>query len=198
MALAHGDVPRTGVGASLVVALNSRWHERAMGMFALVVAAHWLEHVAQAAQVYVLGMPPAQALGALGMAWPWLAASEWLHYGYAVVMLAALWLLRPGMAGRARTWWNVALWIQVWHHLEHALLLVQAQSGILFFGATGPTSIAQLVVPRVELHLLYNTMVTVPMVIAMLFHLWPDAESRGGMRCSCARSARGGKKAHAE
>ena len=36
-----------------------------------------------------------------------------------------------------------------------------------------PTSIAQLVFPRVELHLFYNTIVTIPMVVAMFYHLRP-------------------------
>ena len=35
------------------------------------------------------------------------------------------------------------------------------------FGAKVPTSILQLVFPRVELHLFYNVVVFIPMVIAM-------------------------------
>ena len=40
--------------------------------------------------------------------------------------------------------------------------------------------------PRVELHLIYNTIVFVPMVIAMYLHLLPTAEERAEMGCSCA------------
>jgi hypothetical protein len=112
--------------------------------------------------------------------------SEWLHYGYAIVMLAGLIALRPGMAGRARTWWNVALAIQFWHHLEHALLLVQAQSGWRLAGHQEPTSIIQLWLPRVELHLFYNAVVFVPMVVAMVYHLFPSSADAAEMRCSCA------------
>lgn len=59
---------------------------------------------------------------------PWLVTPEWLHYLYAIVLLAGLIVLRPGFTGRSRTWWDVALAIQVWHHFEHALLLGQPSS----------------------------------------------------------------------
>ncbi len=39
-----------------------------------------------------------------------------------------------------------------------------------------PTSIIQLWVPRVELHLFYNTIVFIPMIIGMYYHLFPPAE----------------------
>ena len=85
-------------------------------------------------------------------------------------MLIALFLLRPGFVGRARTWWTIALIIQFWHHIEHLLLLIQAQTHTFFFGQSVPTSIAQLVVPRVELHLFYNSIVFIPMVVAVYLH----------------------------
>jgi hypothetical protein len=53
-------------------------------------------------------------------------------------------------------------------------------------GRPVPTSIVQLWVPRVELHLFYNTIVFVPMVIAMYYHLFPPAEELARPRCSCA------------
>ncbi|MDM4777988.1 hypothetical protein [Micromonospora sp. b486] len=65
---------------------------------------------------------------------PWLIESEWLHYGYALVMLAGFWLLRDGFVGRARLWWGIALGVQVWHHLEHLLLLVQSLTGQYLLG----------------------------------------------------------------
>jgi hypothetical protein len=166
--------------------LNTRWHRRTLWAFATVVLAHWAEHLFQAWQIWVMGMQRPHAMGALGMVWPWLVHSEWLHYGYAVVMLAGLFLLRPGMAGRALTWWNVALAIQFWHHVEHALLLLQAQSGWHLAGRPVPTSIVQLWLPRVELHLFYNAVVFVPMLIAMVYHLYPSPTEAAGMRCSCA------------
>ncbi|OLF11308.1 hypothetical protein BU204_30625 [Actinophytocola xanthii] len=165
--------------------LNTRHHKAALMVFLFVVVAHWVEHLAQAYQIYVLGWPRPQAGGALGLVFPALVTSEWLHYGFAVVMLVAFVMLRHGFVGRSRTWWNIAMWIQVWHHFEHLLLLLQAVTGANLMGKAAPTSIAQLVFPRVELHLFYNAIVFAPMVVAMVLHLRPRPEERALMRCSC-------------
>jgi hypothetical protein len=166
--------------------LNTRYHKPALMVFMVIVIGHWAEHLTQAYQIYVLNWPRPQAGGVLGLAFPVLVKSEWLHYGYAIVMLVALVILRHGFVGRARTWWNASMWIQVWHHLEHLLLLLQALSGSNLLGKAAPTSIAQLVFPRVELHLFYNAIVFVPMVVAMILHMRPKPQERALMRCSCA------------
>nr|WP_042180195.1 hypothetical protein [Kibdelosporangium sp. MJ126-NF4]CEL14249.1 FIG00816176: hypothetical protein [Kibdelosporangium sp. MJ126-NF4]CTQ88617.1 FIG00816176: hypothetical protein [Kibdelosporangium sp. MJ126-NF4] len=166
--------------------LNTSGHRAAVALFTFVVLAHWAEHIVQAVQIFVLGWPRPKAGGVLGLVWPWLVTSEWLHYGYAIVMLVGLWVLRKGFVGRARTWWNIALWIQVWHHFEHLLLLVQAVTRSNLMGMPVPTSIAQLIFPRVELHLFYNAIVFVPMVFAMVYHVRPRPDERARMRCSCA------------
>ncbi|MFY1575819.1 hypothetical protein ACN26Z_13130 [Verrucosispora sp. WMMD703] len=151
-----------------------------------VVVAHWAEHLVQAYQIWVLGWARPEARGVLGMPFPWLVSSEWLHYGYAIVMLVGLFLLLPGFTGRAKAWWTVALALQFWHHIEHALLLIQAHSSFRIAGEEGPVSILQLVVPRVELHLFYNSVVFIPMLFAMYLHLRPNETERAAMRCSCA------------
>lgn len=166
--------------------LNGPYHERAMQLFAAIVIAHWAEHIAQGVQFYFLGWAASASKGVLGLWWPWLATSEWLHYAYALVMLAGLWLLLPGMAGRARLCWRIAFAIQAWHHVEHFVLLWQAASGQPWFGAAVPTSFAQLVVPRIELHLLYNSMVTIPMVMAMVYHIRPPKDEPA-LQCTCAK-----------
>ncbi|WP_169946708.1 hypothetical protein [Microbispora sp. H11081] len=166
--------------------LNGRHHRAALGVFAFIVVAHWAEHLAQAVQVYVLGWSLPEARGVLGLPFPWLVTSEWMHYGYALVMLVGLIMLRHGFTGRARVWWNVSLGIQVWHHFEHFLLLMQALIGQNLAGRPAPTSIIQLLVPRMELHLFYNTLVTIPMVVAMIMHLRPSAAERALMACTCA------------
>ncbi len=157
----------TGPGGRLA----GRLHRPALFAYAAIVVAHWAEHLAQAFQIYALGWPAPAAGGVLGLAFPWLVTSEWMHYGYALVMLAGLVLLRHGFTGRSRTWWNLALAVQLWHHFEHLLLLLQAITGAHLLGAAKPSSIVQLLVPRVELHLFYNTLVTVPMIVAMVLHL---------------------------
>lgn len=166
--------------------LNGPYHEVANKLFMLIVFAHLAEHLVQAFQIFVLGMPRPESRGILGQVWPWLVSSEALHYGYALVMLAGLFLLLPGFQGKARTWWIIALVIQFWHHIEHALLQGQAIMGQNLFGSPVPISIAQIWVPRVELHLFYNTIVLVPMLIAMYYHLFPPAKDAAKMVCSCA------------
>lgn len=171
-------------------ALNGRHHLAAVTLFTLVVVAHWGEHVAQAVQIWALDTPRPQARGILGDFFPWLVSSEWLHYGYAIVMLIGLALLRGGFVGRARRFWDIALYIQVWHHFEHLLLLIQAQTGTTIGDSKVPTSILQLFFPRVELHLFYNAIVTIPMVIAVVLHLRPSRTELAAMQCSCGDKIR--------
>jgi len=177
---------RAGGAENLTGWLNGRGHRIALNLFILVVIAHWVEHITQAVQIYALGWDRPRAMGALGFAFPWLVTSEWLHYGFAIAMLIGLIMVRPGFTGRARSWWTAALWIQVWHHLEHLLLLLQALTGTYLLGQKQPTSIVQLVVPRVELHLFYNAIVFLPMVIAVVLHMFPRPQERESMRCTCA------------
>src|SRR5689334_19178001 len=87
--------------------LNGPRHEIALRVFMVIVLAHWAEHLLQAFQIYALGWPVPEARGVLGYFYPWLIKSELLHYGYAIVMLIGLWVLRPGFtAPRERHWWT--------------------------------------------------------------------------------------------
>lgn len=171
--------------------LNTTHHRLALRIFMAIVLAHWVEHVVQAIQIWVLNRPIPESRGVLGQWFPWLVTSEALHYGYALLMLAGLLLLRPGFTGPARTWWNVALGIQIWHHVEHFILLAQAGSGAHLHGHGGsePSSILQMVFPRVELHLFYNAAVFVPMVVAMYLHTRPQAADENDCTCAPAPAA---------
>ena len=176
---------------TLLHKLNAEWHKPALQIFTLVVLAHWAEHLAQTVQIYLLGWPVPEARGVLGLWYPWLVKSEALHYAYAIVMLVALWVTRAGFVGRSRTWWTLALGIQFWHHIEHALLQGQILFGHNLFGQPLPVSIAQLWIPRVELHLFYNTIVFIPMAIGMYYHMFPPAgEEAHGTGCNCAWTPR--------
>jgi hypothetical protein len=169
--------------------LNTRWHRTSLYVFMLIVAAHWAEHITQAVQIYGLGWPAPKAKGALGLWFPWLVTSEVMHYGYALVMLVFLFALRKGFVGRSKTWWTIALGLQFWHHIEHLLLIIQASTKTNLLGKPVPTSIIQLLIPRVELHLFYNSVVFIPMVVAMVLHMRPTPEERSEMQCSCAVGA---------
>jgi hypothetical protein len=179
-----------GPNLSFYEKLNTIWHERALQIFMFVVLAHWGEHLAQAYQVYVLHWPRPQAGGILGLFYPWLITSEWLHYGYAIVMLTGIWILRKGFTGLSLKWWTVALVIQFWHHIEHLLLLIQAFTHHNFWNKPVPFSVLQLVIPRVELHLFYNSVVFIPMVIAMYYHLFPPETEVNTALCTCARHSK--------
>ena len=177
--------------------LNGPVHERALYVYTAVVLAHWVEHIVQAYQIFVLAWPRPEAGGVLGLWLPWLVQTELLHWGYAFFMLFGLILLRPGFAGLSRTFWNISLAIQIWHFIEHTLLQGQAVVGLNLFGAQVPTSVAQLWVPRPELHLIYNALVFIPMVLAMYFHLYPP-KSAAPVACTCSRRSPHHNKAKAK
>lgn len=178
--------PGAGGSTSFLHKLNTDWHERALQFFMFIVLAHWAEHLVQAAQIYILGWPVPESRGILGLWFPWLIKSETLHYGYALVMLIGIWVLRSGFTGRSYLWWMISFWIQFWHHIEHALLQGQAIVGTNLFNSPVPMSIAQLFIPRVELHLIYNSIVFIPMIIGMYYHLFPSQEEYASQACSCA------------
>lgn len=136
-----------------------------------LVISHWAEHVVQAVQIYGLGWAKPDALGVLGLWLPSLVRSEWLHWVYNLAVLVGLVLLLPGYVGRARTWWKAALLLQTWHFGEHALLLAQVSTAKHLFGAEVPTSVVQLLIPRVELHLLYNGVVTIFLLVGAFLRM---------------------------
>lgn len=171
---------------SLMDKLNGPWHKYSLWTYMAIVLAHWAEHLVQTVQIYVLHWPVPQSLGVLGMLAPWMIKSELLHYAYALVMLIAFWILRKGFVGSSLRWWMLAFWIQFWHHIEHALLQGQAIFQHNLFGSPVPMSIAQLLIPRVELHLFYNTIVFLPMVIAMFYHMFPLPGEEAHQGCSCS------------
>lgn len=185
MATAVCNIDRIGDKLSLMDKLNGPWHKYSLWVYTAIVLAHWAEHLAQTTQIYILGWPVPESRGVLGLWYPWLIQSEALHYLYALVMLICFWILRKGFVGRSYTWWMIAFWIQFWHHIEHALLQGQAIFHHNLFGSPVPISLVQLVVPRVELHLFYNTIVFAPMVIAMFYHMFPLPDEEAQMHCTC-------------
>jgi hypothetical protein len=200
---------------SFIDRLNAEWHKPALLIFMAVVLTHWAELLVQAFQVYALGWPLREARGVFGMPFPWLVSSEGLDYAYALIMLIAFWVLRKGFVGRSYRWWMAAFVIQFWHHIEHALLMYQVIAGVNFFGAPAPISVIQmfgflegspqtgfgglmtgppahpfsllmLAVRRTEAHLFYNAIVTIPMIVAMYYHMFPSPGEETHMQCSCA------------
>ena len=71
MAVSSSTVPGIHVAEranpSFFEKLNTRWHERALQLFMVIVLGHWAEHLVQAYQIYVMHWPRAKALGLLGL-----------------------------------------------------------------------------------------------------------------------------------
>ncbi len=172
---------------SLVSQLNTRWHEKALWLYTAVVLAHWLEHIFQAYQIWILDLPRPDSLGLVGMFLPWLVTSEVMHFGFALFMWVGLIALAPGFSGAAAKWWYASLAIQTWHFIEHSLLQGQVLIGSNLFHSSGPVSVGQVWVPRAELHLLYNLLVFIPMVVAVVLHSLPSDDTSPA--CTCARGA---------
>jgi len=170
----------------LYESLNTRWHRAALLGFMVIVLFHWLEHIVQAYQFFVMHWSRSMSMGLVGMYYPWLMKTEVLHYGFALVMLIGLWVLRKGFTGTSYKWWMAAFWIQFWHHFEHFILFYQAQTHHYWFGGKVPTSVGQIWIPRIELHLIYNALVFAPMVVAMYYHVYPPARDAVKMMCTCA------------
>jgi hypothetical protein len=208
-------LPPQSAWGRLFLKLNTVWHKPALQLFTFIVLAHWGEHLVQTFQVYVLHWPLKESFGMLGMLAPWMVKSELMHYLYAIVMLIGIWIFRKGFTGRSYIWWMIAFWIQFWHHIEHALLQYQVIAGHNFLGAPAPISLIQMVgliegpaatgfnglmagppahplnsllfvVRRLEVHMIYNTIVFIPMAVGMFYHLFPSPEEEQHMGCSCA------------
>jgi len=175
------------VGTSYWRRLNTTWHEKALWVFMAVVFLHWAEHFVQAAQIWLFDMARVDALGGIGYFAPWLVNSEALHFGFAIVMLAGLIMLRPGFHGKARGWWDGSLALQGWHFVEHAILLVQVIIGVNLFASPVQSSLLQPFIPRPELHLLYNLVVFVPMVVAVWLHTRQDRDQENDCACATPR-----------
>lgn len=177
-------MPRTGTG--LRATLNGRLHKAALILFTLAVTVHYLEHVGQAIEVLGLGWQGKDAGGLVGLLYPPLVTSEIMHYSFAVFMTVGFWVLRPAFKGRALRWWTLAFVIEFWHHFEQFLLITQHYAHHYMFGGSEPTSVLQMFFPRLELHLFYNTVVAIPMVVALVQHFRPNLSERVRAICTCA------------
>lgn len=145
-------------------------HPAKLWLYMFIVFGHFSEHAMQLYQVYVMGWLPKESGGLLGLWFPALAQAEVLHFFYNGFQILGIMILLSGFSGTARRWWIVALVAQSWHMFEHALLQLQWLTGIYLFGASEQMGIGQLLLPRVELHFLYNLSVFIPTMIATMIY----------------------------
>lgn len=138
-------------------------------LYLVLIVGHFAEHVLQFIQAFVLGWPRPEAGGILGVWSPQLLTNETLHFSYNLMQLVGLLALSYHVTGRARTWWRIAIGVQVWHFFEHFLLQSQWLTGIFLFNAAKQTGFGELLLPRLELHFIYNALVFIPTMIGVYF-----------------------------
>ncbi len=129
-----------------------------MTMFIAICAIHFIEHLAQLYQLFVLNWQRFDCLGLLGLWQPNLVRSEWLHYLFVLYMLIGVYYFRSRLD---RAWGQTTIYLLHFHHIEHLLLLSQALLGFK------PTGIGGIWFPRIELHFFYNAVVFIAMIISI-------------------------------
>lgn len=147
-------------------------HDRILVFYMFIVLFHFIEHILQIIQFFFLGYTRSMAGGLLGEQFPDLLTNETLHFGYNLLLLLGIIVLFRGFKGNAQLWWMVAGMLQGWHFFEHAILQWQYVTGNYWFGADRQTSVLENFIPRIELHFMYNTVVTFAILVAVGLHLY--------------------------
>jgi hypothetical protein len=146
------------------------WFRRLLILYLVLIVTHFAEHVLQLIQAAFLAWPRPEAGGLLGLWSPQLLTNESLHFSYNLMQLLGLLVLSYHVTGRAQTWWRIAIVVQLWHFFEHFLLQSQWLTSIFLFNADKQTGVGELLLPRLELHFIYNALVFVPTMIGVYFY----------------------------
>ncbi|AIE73033.1 MULTISPECIES: hypothetical protein [unclassified Synechocystis] len=117
--------------------------------FIIICLIHFAEHIFQLSQLYLLGWERPDCLGLLGVYFPELMRSQWLHFLYAVIMEIGLYVFLSLFG-------LTALMLQTLHLGEHTILLATVPN---------PWCIGEIWFPRIELHFFYNLVVLIPMMV---------------------------------
>ena len=131
-------------------------------VLALTQTGHVMEHVVQVTQLRILGLSGEHAHGVFGA-----LDIEWVHFVWNAWVLVAIVAL---LLGRQRNLW---LWIAAplaaWHLLEHSVLIVlylvtgtEGNPGLLAMGGLLANGLPLV---RPDLHLVYNLVETLPLLI---------------------------------
>jgi hypothetical protein len=98
----------------------------------LVQGVHVVEHIIQLAQVYLFGVADDDALGVLGYILQFQGTEEWLHLGFNVSYLLALYVLLLPMrllVPRTIPVWAFGVFavgaagLETWHVVEHSVII---------------------------------------------------------------------------
>jgi Cyclic nucleotide-binding domain len=160
----------------LIVAFELEWTYKHFGWFALfllvgfVQLIHYSEHCIQVIQIHFFGDSPHNSQAIFGT-----LNSEWVHFtGDTFLTIATLVLLKKFPRN---PWLWIAVPFQILHQAEHTFIM----TGYLFQGypAGGPGLLASpngaifggIGLARADLHWIYNTLYTIPLVLALVWEL---------------------------
>jgi hypothetical protein len=137
-------------------------------MTVLMQGGHFIEHIAQIIQIYLLDYPPAHAHGIFGA-----LDTEWIHFLWNLTLLTFNILLIKKFPKNKWLWINLIA--VIWHQIEHSYIMwvylttgvsgdpgLLSQGGLLFGG-----------IPfiRADVHFIYNVLETFPIAIAFILQL---------------------------
>lgn len=160
----------------LIVFVEMEWTYRHFGWLALfgvmafVQSLHFTEHVIEVVQVHVFHDPLNQAQAIFGQ-----FNVEWVHFtGDTALSIGTLLLLTRY---RYNPWLYVAAFFQVAHQAEHSYLIfnhvfyhvTQGAPGLL--ASPGGAIDGGVGLNRPDLHLIYNTLFTIPFVLALVYQV---------------------------
>ena len=161
------------------------WFARFYTAVVAVQGVHVVEHVIQLVQVYLLGVPDDDAFGLLGYVLRLQDTEEWLHLGFNLAYVVALYVLvfplRELVLRRSVPVW--AFWaflvgglgLESWHLVEHLVII----SEVLRNGGCPCPGIGDqaLDVTDTQLHFVYNTIAYAGTLAPFVFLV--RARSRG-------------------
>lgn len=146
-------------------------HYQWLSLFYVLVVTqtgHFLEHVAQMAQIHLLGLSGPNARGVFGA-----LDIEWVHFIFNAWVIIAIPLLLRHF--RRNVWLWAALVISAWHEIEHLVImsvyLTTGKAGTPGLLSQGGLLGGGLPINRADLHFLYNLIETVPLVIAFVYQV---------------------------
>jgi hypothetical protein len=153
----------------LEIAWTYRHYQWLALLYLLVLSqgGHVVEHLAQMVQIHVLHLARGHTHGIFGA-----LDIEWVHFIWNTWILVAVVLLIRRF--RRNPWLWASLAIAGWHEAEHVVILAKylatGQQGTPGLLATGG-AIGGGVLPRPDLHFLYNLIETVPLVAGFVYQL---------------------------
>jgi hypothetical protein len=160
--------------------MDTTSHRRAVAILAGILgvqATHFVEHIIQLIQVYVLRIPEDRALGALGAVFELHGTEEWLHLVFNLSLLTGLLWFQPFVRHQLGSWSRpykaylfLGVGVEMWHVIEH---LVVTGNMLANGGGCPCPGIGDRIVPENILHFGYNSLAlmglaagTLPILIA--------------------------------